>query len=409
VACAGVYSSREEGGQAPSFFEIFEKVAYVKTILIAPDSFKGSLIARDAAAAIERGVKEVLPDSIAIQHPISDGGEGLVDILTTALQGTFVTSEVQGPLPGQRVKARWGLSEDRSTAIIEMAEAAGLGLVPEDKRDPKITTTYGVGELIRAALDAGASSLVIGIGGSATNDGGAGMAQALGVRFLDGNGKPLAGGGAALAKLGRIDVQKKDPRLGAIKVIVASDVQNILCGEQGASAVFGPQKGATSADVKILDAALLQYGQLVRSTLGIDVLHIRGSGAAGGLGAGLVAFCDAVLKRGIDVVLEATKFDDHLRAADLVITGEGRIDEQVRFGKALSGVIERANRAGVPVLAIAGSLEGDRSAFVSPAFLLDLESLVDSHTTPEMAMRNASTLLSKKTGVLLRRYLNPVR
>jgi glycerate kinase len=409
VACAGVYSSREEGGQAPSFFEIFEKVAYVKTILIAPDSFKGSLIARDAAAAIERGVKEVLPDSIAIQHPISDGGEGLVDILTTALQGTFVTSEVQGPLPGQRVKARWGLSEDRSTAIIEMAEAAGLGLVPEDKRDPKITTTYGVGELIRAALDAGASSLVIGIGGSATNDGGAGMAQALGVRFLDGNGKPLAGGGAALAKLERIDVQKKDPRLGAIKVIVASDVQNILCGEQGASAVFGPQKGATSADVKILDAALLQYGQLVRSTLGIDVLHIRGSGAAGGLGAGLVAFCDAVLKRGIDVVLEATKFDDHLRAADLVITGEGRIDEQVRFGKALSGVIERANRAGVPVLAIAGSLEGDRSAFVSPAFLLDLESLVDSHTTPEMAMRNASTLLSKKTGVLLRRYLNPVQ
>ncbi len=381
----------------------------MKTILIAPDSFKGSLTARDAAAAIERGVKEVLPDSIAIQHPISDGGEGLVDILTTALQGTFVTSEVQGPLPGQWVKARWGLSEDRSTAIIEMAEAAGLGLVPEDKRDPKITTTYGVGELIRAALDAGASSLVIGIGGSATNDGGAGMAQALGVRFLDGNGKPLAGGGAALAKLETIDVQKKDPRLGATEVIVASDVQNILCGEQGASAVFGPQKGATSADVKILDAALLQYGQLVRSTLGIDVLHIRGSGAAGGLGAGLVAFCDAVLKRGIDVVLEATKFDDHLRAADVVITGEGRIDEQVRFGKALSGVIERANRAGVPVLAIVGSLEGDRSAFVSPAFLLDLESLVDSHTTPEMAMRNASTLLSKKTGVLLRRYLNPVQ
>ena len=378
----------------------------MKTILIAPDSFKGSLTARDAAAAIERGVREVLPDSTVIQHPISDGGEGLVDILTTALRGTFVTTEVQGPLPGQRVKARWGLSQDKLTAIIEMAEAAGLGLVPAEERDPKITTTYGVGELIGAALDAGASSLVIGIGGSATNDGGAGMAEALGVRFLDQNGMSLARGGAALAKLGRIDVHQKDPRLDAIKAIVASDVQNTLCGEQGASAVFGAQKGATAADVKILDAALLHYGEVIWSTLGVDVLSIPGGGAAGGLGAGLVAFCSAKLKRGIDVVLEATKFDEHLRLADLVITGEGRIDEQVRFGKALSGVIERASQAGVPVLAVVGSLEGDRSAFIDPEFLVDLESLVDSHTTPDMAMRNASALLSKKTGLLVRRYLN---
>ena len=378
----------------------------MKTILIAPDSFKGSLTAREVAAAIGRGVREVLPDAVSIQHPISDGGEGLVDILTVALRGTFIGTEVQGPLPGQRVKARWGLSHDRSMAIIEMAEAAGLGLVPEDKRDPKITSTYGVGELIRAALDAGASSLVIGIGGSATNDGGAGMAEALGVRFLDEGGKPIPEGGAGLTKLRQINIQKKDTRLGSVEVVVASDVQNMLCGAEGASVIYAPQKGAAPEDVKILDAALLHYGELIHSTLGIDVLHIPGGGAAGGLGAGLVAFCSAKLKRGIDVVLDETNFDEHLRSADLVITGEGRIDEQVRFGKALSGVIERASRAGVPVLALVGSLEGAKSAFIDPTFLADLESLVDSHTTLETAMRDASALLPKKTQVLLRRYLN---
>jgi glycerate kinase len=330
----------------------------------------------------------------------------LVDILTTALGGAFVTTEVEGPLPGQRVKARWGLSPDRSVAVIEMAEAAGLGLVPAEERDPKITTTYGVGELIRAALDAGASSLVIGIGGSATNDGGAGMAEALGVRFLDEGSRPLARGGASLAKLDRIDLRTMDPRIGTVETVVASDVQNTLCGEQGASAVYGPQKGASAADVKTLDGALLHYAEVIRSTLGIDVLGVPGGGAAGGLGAGLVAFCRAKLRRGIDVVLEATNFDAHLRSADLVITGEGRIDQQVRFGKALSGVIERAHRASVPVLAVVGSVEGDRSTFIGPAFLSDLESLVDSRTTPATAMHNASALLSKKTGDVLRRFLN---
>jgi glycerate kinase len=247
---------------------------------------------------------------------------------------------------------------------------------------------------------------VIGIGGSATSDGGAGMAEALGVRFLDESGKPTPEGGGGLTKLHRIDIQKKDPRLEDVEVIVASDVQNALCGSKGASAVYAAQKGATPDDVKILDAALLHYGEMIQSSLGIDVLHIPGGGAAGGLGAGLVAFCGAKLKRGIDVVLEATNFDEHLRSADLVITGEGRIDEQVRFGKALSGVIERASRSGVPVLALVGSLEGERSAFIDPTFLVDLESLVDSHTTLDIAMRDAPALLSKKTQVLLRRYLS---
>ena len=381
----------------------------MKTILVAPDSFKGSLSARDAAAAMELGVKNILPDSVVIKHPISDGGEGLVDILTPALNGKFVTTEVSGPFPGQRAKARWGLSGDQSTGIIEMAEAAGLTLAPPGKRDPKIATTYGVGELIRAALDAGVTSLIIGIGGSATNDGGAGMAEALGVRFMNESGQPLGRGGAVLAALDRIDVSDKDPRVDQIEIIVASDVQNTLCGELGASAVYGPQKGASPRDVKVLDAALFRYGEVLQSALGIDVLSIPGGGASGGLGAGLVAFCGAQLRRGIDVVFHVTNFDDHLLSADLVITGEGKIDEQVRFGKALAGVIERAQRAGVPVAAVVGSVDGKRESFVDGQFLADLESLVDANATAEQAMRNASSLISQKTEFLLRRYLSRIK
>jgi len=381
----------------------------VKTILVAPDSFKGSLSARDAADAMEHGVKNILPDSVVIKHPLSDGGEGLVDILAPALNGTFVTTEVSGPFPGQRAKARWGLSGDQSTGIIEMAEAAGLTLAPPGKRDPKIATTYGVGELIRAALDAGVTSLIIGIGGSATNDGGAGMAEALGVRFMNESGQPLGRGGAALAALDRIDVSDKDPRIDQIEVIVASDVQNTLCGELGASAVYGPQKGASPRDVKVLDAALFRYAEVLQSALGIDVLSIPGGGAAGGLGAGLVAFCGAQLRRGIDVVFHVTNFDDHLLSTDLVITGEGKIDEQVRFGKALAGVIERAQRAGVPVAAVVGSVDGKRGSFVNRQFLADLESLVDANATTEQAMRNASALISQKTELLLQRCLSRIK
>ena len=381
----------------------------MKTILVAPDSFKGSLSARDAADAMEHGVKNILPDSVVIKHPISDGGEGLVDILTPALNGKFVTTEVSGPFPGQRAKARWGLSGDQSTGIIEMAEAAGLTLAPPGKRDPKIATTYGVGELIRAALDAGVTSLIIGIGGSATNDGGAGMAEALGVRFMNESGQPLGRGGAALAALDRIDVSDKDPRIDQIEVIVASDVQNTLCGELGASAVYGPQKGASPRDVKVLDAALFRYAEVLQSALGIDVLSIPGGGAAGGLGAGLVAFCGAQLRRGIDVVFHVTNFDDHLLSTDLVITGEGKIDEQVRFGKALAGVIERAQRAGVPVAAVVGSVDGKRGSFVNRQFLADLESLVDANATTEQAMRNASALISQKTELLLQRCLSRIK
>jgi glycerate kinase len=375
-------------------------------ILIAPDSFKGSLTAHEAASSIERGVLQALSDATVVRHPVSDGGEGLVSVVTPVLGGRMVTTSVSGPLPGERVDARWGLSADGSVAIIEMAEAAGLQLVPPDQRDPKITTTYGVGELIKAALEAGVSSVIIGIGGSATNDGGAGMAQALGVRFFDSSGNPVERGGAALLNVVGVDIGGKDPRLNSVEVLVACDVQNTLCGEQGASAVYGPQKGATPADVSLLDKALEQYGAMIHSEMGIDVLKIPGGGAAGGLGAGLVAFCAGTLMRGIDLVLRVTKFDERVRESDLVITGEGKIDRQIYYGKALSGVIERAHRFKVPVVAVVGRLEGERELFVNNESFDDLESLVDSQTTETDAIRNASRLLSEKTKLLIQRYLS---
>ncbi len=382
------------------------ETALPKKIVIAPDSFKGSLTAHEAASAMEQGVLQLLPDAHIIRHPVSDGGEGLVSVVTPALGGCIVTTNVSGPLPGQRVDARWGLSSDGSTAIIEMAEAAGLTLVPADRRDPKITTTYGVGELIRAALDAGVSSILIGIGGSATNDGGAGMAEALGVRFFDASGWPLGRGGAALLNIASIDLHGRDVRLDNIEVLVACDVQNTLCGVQGASAVYGPQKGARLSDVSLLDKALLRFGKTVHSALDINVLDLPGGGAAGGMGAGLVAFCGASLKKGIDLVLQVTGFDDHLQGADLVLTGEGTIDRQVRFGKALSGVVGQAKHRNIPVAAVVGSIEGPRESFLNDDFLIDLESLVDAHTSSEEAMRNAQSLTTERTKLLIQRYLS---
>lgn len=375
-------------------------------ILIAPDSFKGSLTANEAASAIERGVLQALPDATVVRHPISDGGEGLVSVVTPVLGGRIMTTSVSGPLPGQRVDARWGLSADGSVALIEMAEAAGLPLVPLDRRDPKVTTTYGVGELIKSTLDAGISSIIIGIGGSATNDGGAGMAEALGVRFFDSSGNPVGRGGAALANVAGVDIRGKDPRLASVEVLVACDVQNTLCGEHGASAVYGPQKGATPSDVSLLDKALERYGTMIQSEMNIDVLEIPGGGAAGGLGAGLVAFCAGTLMRGIDLVLRVTKFDERLQESDLVITGEGKIDRQMYYGKALSGVIERAHRFNVPIVAVVGRVEGEREFFVNDKSFVDLESLVDSQTTEADAIKNASRLLSEKTKLLLQRYLS---
>ena len=324
-------------------------------VLVAPDSFKGSLTALRVAEAIERGVRQVFPDARVVKVPIADGGEGTVDALVVATGGRVLESEVTGPL-GEPVRARWGVLGGGGAAVIEMAAASGLPLVPRDRRDPRYTTTRGTGDLVRAALDAGLERLVVGIGGSATNDGGTGMARALGVRFLDAEGRDLPEGGAALARLSRIDLSGLDPRVRALDLMVACDVDNPLTGPRGASAVYGPQKGATPAIVAELDAALARYAEVARAATGRDAATLPGAGAAGGLGAGLLFFTPARLRPGVEIVLETTRFDDLVKGADLVVTGEGRTDFQTAMGKAPVGVAAAAKRHGVPVVCLAGGL-----------------------------------------------------
>jgi len=322
-------------------------------IVLAPDSFKESLSALEAANAIEAGFREIFPDAEYVKIPVADGGEGTVAAMTAATGGRVVEMTVTGPL-GDPVASFLGLSGDGRTAIIEMAAAAGLVLVPPARRDPRFTTTFGVGELIRAALDAGARRLVVGIGGSATNDGGAGMAQALGARLTDAIGRDIGPGGGALADLARIDVSGLDPRIAECRIEVACDVTNPLLGPEGASAVFGPQKGATPETAAILDAALARLAERFRVDLGRDVAELPGAGAAGGLGAGLVAVLGAKLRPGVDIVLSAIDFERVVADCDLVITGEGRIDAQSARGKTPVGVARLAERFGKPVIAIAG-------------------------------------------------------
>jgi glycerate kinase len=330
-------------------------VSEPRLVIVAPDSFKGSLSALQAALAMERGVLDAWPHARVVKVPIADGGEGTVEALVTATAGRYETCTVRGPL-GRPVEARWGVLGDGRTAVIEMAAASGITLVPEGRRDPRVASTFGTGQLIRAALDAGFRHLVIGIGGSATNDGGSGMAKALGVRFVDGRGDTLPEGGAALARLVAIELGGVDPRLAGTEILVACDVDNPLTGPRGASAVFGPQKGATAAVVAELDAALERYARVATQATGRDVARHPGAGAAGGLGAGLLFFTPARLVPGIDLVLDSTRFDDQVRGASLVIVGEGRTDAQTSMGKAPVGVARVAARHGVPVLLVSGSL-----------------------------------------------------
>jgi len=327
-------------------------------IVIAPDSFKESLSALQVAKALERGFREIYPDADYVTLPMADGGEGTVDALVAATDGQIHKVKVRGPL-GNNVDAFYGMSGDGNTAVIEMAAAAGLMLLAPSERDPMKTTSYGVGELIRAALDRGARHLIIGLGGSATNDGGAGMIQALGVRLLDKNGKDLSSGGAALAELARIDAAALDSRLASCRIEIACDVDNPLTGPRGASAIFGPQKGATPDMVKNLDANLSHYAHCIKRDLGEAIADIPGAGAAGGLGAALIAFLGAELRPGIDIIMKAMGFEAIVSDADLVITGEGRIDSQTIHGKTPIGVARIAKRHGKPVIAIAGSLGSD--------------------------------------------------
>nr|WP_017554875.1 glycerate kinase [Heyndrickxia coagulans] len=321
--------------------------------VLAPDSFKESMTAKEVCTAMEAGIKKVIPDAVCIQVPMADGGEGTVQSLVDATGGKIYHETVTGPL-GNPVTAHYGILGDGETAAIEMASASGIHLVTKETKNPLITTTFGTGELIKACLDKQVKNIVIGIGGSATNDGGAGMAQALGVRFLNQNGTVLPFGGGALGDLAKIDMSGLDPRLADVQIFVASDVSNPLCGENGASHVFGPQKGATKDMVQRLDANLAHYAAVIKDQLGKDIMDVPGAGAAGGLGAGLMVFANARLKSGIDLVVEYTGLEQKVKEADFVLTGEGSIDFQTQFGKTPYGVAQTAKKHGKPVIAVAG-------------------------------------------------------
>ncbi|MCT4702810.1 glycerate kinase [Enterobacteriaceae bacterium H20N1] len=327
-------------------------------IVIAPDSWKESLSALEVATQIEAGFREIFPDASYVKLPVADGGEGTVEAMVAATEGSVVEIEVTGPL-GKPVKAFYGLSGSGECAFIEMAAASGLEQVPAAERNPLITTSWGTGELIRHALDGGVKHIIIGIGGSATNDGGIGMVQALGAKLLDEKGEQLGYGGGELKKLASVDISELDKRLRNCRIEVACDVTNPLTGGEGASAIFGPQKGASPEMVKQLDDALGHYAKIIARDLDIDVLTMAGGGAAGGMGAALYAFCGAELRQGIEIVTEALNLDELVRDADLVITGEGRIDSQSIHGKVPVGVAKVAKRYNKPVIGIAGSLTED--------------------------------------------------
>ena len=327
-------------------------------IIIAPDSYKESLTAMEVATAIEAGFRQVMPTAEYIKLPMADGGEGTVQSLVDASNGSIIEHQVTGPL-GEQVPAFFGIMGDGKTAVIEMAAASGLHLVSPNLRNPMLTTSYGTGELILAALDHGVDHIIVGIGGSATNDGGIGMAQALGVQLLDNKGQALGFGGQALAQLATIDISHIDPRLAHIKLEVACDVDNPLCGKKGASHIFGPQKGATPAMVAELDQHLAHYAAIIKRDLAIDVKDMAGAGAAGGMGAALLGLFNAQLRSGIEIVIDAVHLGDIIKDADLVITGEGRIDSQTIHGKTPIGVARTAKKYHKPVIGIAGCLSQD--------------------------------------------------
>ncbi|MEK3663482.1 glycerate kinase [Paenibacillus sp. FSL F4-0236] len=328
-------------------------------IVLAPDSFKESMTAKEACEAMERGIYKVNSNINCIHVPMADGGEGTMQSLVDATEGTVYTTKVKGPL-GNEVSASYGITGDGLTGVLEMASASGIQLVSPEKRNPLITTTYGTGQLIKACLDRGVSKLLIGIGGSATNDGGAGLVQALGGRLLDEEGDELIFGGGELGRLASIELSEFDPRLKDVQVEVACDVTNPLCGPTGASNVFGPQKGATSEMIKQLDSNLQHYASVIKEQLGIDIIDMPGAGAAGGLGGGLVVFLNGVLKKGIELVIDYTGLEEKVQQADMVWTGEGSIDFQTQYGKTPLGVAQVAKKYNKPVLAFAGRI-GDQT------------------------------------------------
>lgn len=372
-------------------------------ILIASDSFKGSLSSLEVAEALEMGIKGTYDKVDIIKLPTADGGEGTLDAILSCLSGERISVRVKDPL-GRIINSYYGLVDDGVTAIIEMAQASGITLIKEDEKNPLITTTYGTGQMILDAMEKGAKRIIIGLGGSATNDGGVGMAQALGISFRDKDGKEIGYGGGNLLQISSIDTTNIHPGVKYIDIIGISDVNNIFFGKNGASFVFGPQKGGTIDDIQLLDAGMVHLSEKIKEYYGIDISDTKGSGAAGGLGGGIIAFLNGKLQSGVEKVLDIIGFENIVKDVDLVITGEGRIDNQTKFGKVPVGVAKRAKLYNKPVIAIAGSVGDD----IDDLYQMGIDLVLDIINKPmnlSYAMENAEKLMidtGKTIGRLLK-------
>jgi glycerate 2-kinase len=364
--------------------------------LIAPNALKGSLSAQNAANIISAALQEKLPDAHSIICPIADGGNGTLECLVQATGGKFYSATVCGPLASIKVNARWGILGDGTTAVVEMAEAAGLHLLKPSQYDVANATTFGVGELIREAMNAGCKKIIIGMGGSATNDGGAGCAKALGVRFFDEKDMELPQGGIHLARLHHLQIKNYELGIKNAEIIGLADVTNVLNGPEGAAYTFAAQKGATLEQIRQLDDGLRHYASIIERDVHRNVSHIPGSGAAGGLGAGLIAFCNAKIISGIDFVLDTLRFDDLLKQCDCVITAEGRLDSQTLHGKGIAGIARRAKKFNKPVHAFVGKIRGDAVTLQRQIGLATLHQISPDGTPLEEAMRDAGTFLLRK-------------
>ena len=368
--------------------------------VVAPDSFKESMTAKEVCDAMEKGIKEADSAAEVIKVPMADGGEGTVDSLVDATQGQRVIVEVTGPL-GNKISAYYGILGNGTTAVIEMAKASGLEIVEKKKRNPMITTTFGTGELIRDALDHNVKEIIIGLGGSSTNDGGSGMAQALGAKLLDQNNHQIPFGGGNLDKLDKIDISNLDSRLQDVKIILASDVTNPLIGKDGASRVFGPQKGATPEMVEKLENNLQHYAKIVKRDLNKEVALVSGAGAAGGLGAGLIAFTTCEMRRGVDLAIEGTKLEEKIRDADYVFTGEGGTDFQTKFGKTPYGVAKLGKKYHKPVISLAGYLGEGIDSLYSEGFTA-IFGIIPGACDLSTALKNGPSNVARTTENIVR-------
>lgn len=376
------------------------------TFVLAPDSFKESMSAEQACQAMQRGVLQVFPDACCIAVPMADGGEGTVEALLRSLDGQGITCMVTGPLVTQQVSTYFAIVDYGRTAVLEMAKANGIHLLAAEQRNPMLTSTYGTGEMIKQALDRGIEKIIIGLGGSVTNDGGAGMAQALGVQFFNSTGEAIQVCGGNLDQINQIDISQLDARLKNTEILIASDVNNPLCGPNGASAIFGPQKGATPEMVQQLDLNLNHYANLVEASLGIFIKNVAGSGAAGGLGFGLMAFADAKLQSGVELIIEQSRLAEKIAQADYVLTGEGKIDSQTALGKTPFGVAQVAQQFNKPVLAFAGLVgEGIESLF--DAGFSQIVGINPPDCSLEEALKNGEVNLEKAVSKTIKNIWEP--